>query len=116
MEAEGRTPDLPPVSAPHIVAYLMEIGPVEAGAMDGAPISWATMRYWQDQMGVTLQPWEARLIRRLSVEYLNQCRKARDPECPPPWGGMTEERRASLDARLRANFGALAMNREGGRT
>lgn len=111
MEEDGLTPIFPPNPAPHLTGYLMEMGPVESGGMDGAPIGWATMRFWQDQIGIELQPWEARLIRRLSAEYLEQCRKARSPDCPSPWGARTEEDRSAMSAKIKSLFGGLARNR-----
>lgn len=111
MEKDGIIPMFPPNSAPHLVNYLMEIGPVEAAGMDGAPIGWATMRHWQHQMAIELQPWEARLIRRLSAEYLTQSIKARKPDCPAPWGQMTDDDRDAISAKIRSVFGGLAKNK-----
>lgn len=108
MKADGITPVFPPHPAPHLVDYLMEIGPVEPAGMDNGPIGWSTMRHWQDQTGVTLEPWQARLIRQLSIEYLGEMRRAREPDCPAPWGGMTADRRAAVEAKLRAAFGGMA--------
>jgi hypothetical protein len=111
MEEKGITPIFPPLPAPYLLSYLTDLGFVEAGGMEGAPIGWTTLCHWQVQTGITLQPWEARLIRRLSTEYLNQSRKARSPDCPAPWGQVTEEQRASVSAGLRSMFGGLARNK-----
>jgi hypothetical protein len=108
MEADGISPVMPPQPAPHLVTYLMEIGPVEPAGVDNAPVSWPTMESWQRQTGVTLEPWQAKLIRRLSIEYLAEMRRAREPDCPAPWGGMTPDRRAAVEAKLRAAFGGMA--------
>lgn len=108
MEADGVTPDMPPVSAPFLIGWLMEIGPVEAAGMDRAPISWATMRAWEQIAGISLEPWQARLLRRLSADYLSENRAAEDPDAVAPWGGVAEDQRAAVDAKLRAAFGGLA--------
>ena len=80
----------------------MEIGPVETSGMDAAPIGWTSIMHWQQLTATQLQPWEARLIRRLSIDYLDQSRKARSPDCPSPWCASIEDKRAAVDAKLRA--------------
>jgi len=112
MEADGIEPIFPPNPAPHLIRYLMEMGPVEPGGMDAAPVSWTTMRHWQEQTGIELPPWQARLIRRLSADYLDQSRKAREPDCPAPWGQRTEEERHAISAKIKDLFGGMARNRQ----
>jgi hypothetical protein len=109
MEADGVVPVLPPNSAPHLVQYLMEMGPVESTGMENGPISWGEMTDWCERTGVDLMPWQAKLIRRLSIDYLGEMRRAREPDCPAPWGGMTADRRATVEAKLRAAFGGMAQ-------
>lgn len=111
MEEDGITPLFPSNPAPHLIRYLMEIGPVETAGMDAAPIGWATMRHWQDQVCVELTPWEARLLRRLSIDYLDQTRKSRSPDCPAPWGERTEEDRAAISAKIKSIFAGMARNK-----
>lgn len=107
MQEEGAEPTFPPNSAPYLVEYMMEIGPVEAGGMEASPIGWSTIKDWQQLTGVQLEPWQARLIRRLSISYLDQSRKARAPECPSPWIADLQGQRASVDAKLRARASLL---------
>lgn len=111
MEADGIVPIMPPLAAPYIVEFLMEVGPIEPSGMEGGPVSWTTLYHWQQQVGITLQPWELRLIRTLSAEYLDQMRKSRDPDCPAPWGGITDDHRAAVSAKISALFGGLARNK-----
>ena len=108
LTADGVVPAMPPCSAPHLVAWLMEVGPIEPGVMDQAPIGWSTLRDWQAQIGLTLPPWQVRLLRRLSRDYAIESRRARDEDCPAPWGVITEDQREAVDAKLRAAFGGLA--------
>ena len=112
MEQEGLTPSFPACPAHHIIQYLMEMGPVEPAGMDFAPISWTTMHCWQGMTGITLKPWEARLIRQLSIEYLDETRKARKPDCPSPWTAeISDTQREAVSAKIRSIFGGLARNR-----
>jgi hypothetical protein len=52
--------------------------------MGAAPIGWQDLIAWQSQTGIALQPWEARIIRQASREYVSQMAEAMKPECPPP--------------------------------
>ena len=36
-------------------------------------------------MGVELQPWESKLLRRLSADHLVMSSRAIDPACPSPY-------------------------------
>ena len=87
---------------PHIITRLVEIGLTEAGS---SPLSWREIDAWCARTGVDLAPWEARLIRSLSVAYLAEGRKAESETCPPPWrAGVTQREidadEAALDALL----------------
>jgi len=78
-------PDMPPVSAGHIIDYLWEVGPtLSAGGYPGS-ITHGELRSWQVNTGITLQPWEIRFMRRLSHEYLAELHAAEKPERPAPW-------------------------------
>ena len=97
---------MPPNPAPHFIDRLVEIGLTEATGMGSAPLSWSSIASWQSVMCITLQPWESRLIRKLSVEYLAESRRAECENCPPPWRTepTEQERQVELD-RLRMVLG-----------
>lgn len=106
MKRSGVTPRMPPNPAPYLTARLVEIGLTEAAGLGAAPLSWREIMEWQRATGVELAPWEARLLRRLSVEYLAESRRAELETCPPPW--RTEPTQAEMDAEeaaLRAVLG-----------
>ena len=63
----------------------MEIGPTESGGFGAAPLSWREIHYWQECMGLRLQPWEIRMIRRLSAEYVSESSRAEDDDAQAPW-------------------------------
>src|SRR3546814_18930817 len=70
--------------------------------MGAAPLSWQSIRSWSDMTGIYPAPWEARLIRKLSIEYLAEGRRAESENCPPPWRAeVTERERETEVQRLR---------------
>ena len=105
LREDGIDPDLPPLRAAHIVDWLMQIGPVEAAGMGQAPISWQSIQGWQQLTGIPLEPGQAKLLRRLSTDYLVENRAAEDPDRPPPWTAKpTEDRRNAVSRKLRSIF------------
>jgi hypothetical protein len=109
MEEAGIDPEMPDLSVPHLFQYLMEAGPFETG-MERAPLSWRELAEWQRNTGVVLQPWETKLIRRASAEYLSELTRAEKPDCLPPWGDEVAEQDHAelLDRKLDAMFAGLA--------
>lgn len=74
--------------------------------MGAVPLSWTTIDAWQRVTGISLDPWEARLIRRLSSDYLAMSREAENETCPSPWRApVTAQQRDSELARLRLLLG-----------
>jgi hypothetical protein len=84
-KSSGEEPPLPPLTAQHIYDALMEVGPTEAGAMGPIPLSWREIDAWAARTFARPSAWEARLLRRLSAEYVNQAHLAEDRNCPAPW-------------------------------
>ena len=83
---EDYEPPLPNIDGMmHVLGYLFEIGPVMTGAMGPAPITHTEIDAWQANTGVDLAAWEARVMRRLSIEYIGEMQRAEKPDCPPPW-------------------------------
>lgn len=106
MKKNGVTPPMPPNPAPHIVNRLIEMGLSEANGMGASPLSWREIMAWQTATGVDLPPWEARLIRTLSVAYLAESRNAESENCPPPWRApVTRREMDTEEARLRMVLG-----------
>ena len=100
MEADGIVPMTPPLpeDLPYI-EWLLEIGPTEAGGMGAVAIGWRTLQAWQDCTGILLAPWEARLLRRLSGDWLTENERARKPDCPAPWSPEPTESSREVVAR-----------------
>lgn len=97
---------MPPNPAPHITDWLIELGITEAAGMGAAPLSWREIAAWADGICVPVQPWERRLLRRLSATYLAEGRKSESEHCPPPWRmGVTAREREVEEAQLRSVLG-----------
>lgn len=84
----------------------MEIGPTEAGGMGAVPLSWREIDAWASRTFARPSAWEARLLRRLSAEYLAESRAAEDPHRPTPWAERpTTVDREANERQLRAVLG-----------
>lgn len=86
----------------YLIAYLYELGPTVASGMGAGPVTFAEMAAWQAARGFELAPWEARLLRRLSVDYLAESNRATKRDCLPPWGGSIAVRVSRNKAAARA--------------
>lgn len=88
-------PEMPAVDAEHLIDHLWHIGP----AIQGSPVSHQEIRAYQKNMGFQLNPWECGALRRLSVAYLVELRKAEKKNAPAPFD----------DKRLRGLLTAKAL-------
>jgi hypothetical protein len=85
-EDDTYQPDMPPLECgAYLIAYLFEVGPVMSGGMGPVPLTHGELRCWQDNIGLQLQPWEARFLRRLSREYAAEMHRAEKADAPAPW-------------------------------
>ena len=100
MQAQGNEPEMPdPGPAGYLAGYLWEVGPAVAGGMGPAAIGWADLQAWQAMTGVVLLPWEARLLRHCSLEYVAQLAASDDPAAPEPYRpAQPSERRKQAQA------------------
>lgn len=108
---QGTDPPMPPVpiDGRYLIEQFHEVGPASHGAMGGLlPVTFAEMEAWQQATAVELLPWEARLLRRLSCEYVAQYAASDAPECPAPWTSGNERAREDVSRRVRLIFGARA--------
>ncbi|MDD2742324.1 MAG: hypothetical protein PHV02_08625 [Rhodocyclaceae bacterium] len=90
------------------------MGPVLSGGMGPAPITFSEIESWQRQTGVSLQPWELRLMRRLSFDYITETQKAAAPECPPPWApdDDSEKNRAATANKVKNVMRSFILSKE----
>ena len=72
---------MPPCDALYLAGYLFEIGPV----MGDIPLTHSEIESWMRNTGLRLNTWEIRTLKRLSIDYLAESRKATESGCPAPW-------------------------------
>jgi hypothetical protein len=113
MRADGvHTVPLPPMdpACEYLLGHFLEVGPAQAGGMGLAPVGYTELAAWQQLSGVPLQPWEARLLRHLSREYVAEHHAASEQGRPAPWAapGSTDQR-AAVSRQLSLNLRAMAM-------
>lgn len=79
-------PDMPPLEwGRYLVDYLFELGPTVAAGMGSGPLPPSEIEAGQRLLGIQFLPWEARLLLRLSREYLQESHRATEERCTPPW-------------------------------
>lgn len=69
----------------YLLGYLFEIGPAMSGPAGPCEISHEEICCWQDLTGIDLQAWEARTLRRLSREYVDEMNRATSRDAAAPW-------------------------------
>lgn len=79
----------------------MEAGPSSKGGMGPTQLSWADLAAWEHGTGIELQPWESRLLRLLSLEYIKEGNRAEAHDALPPWveAEVTVEAKAAMSLR-----------------
>lgn len=78
--------DMPHVDVgQYILDYLWELGPTAGNGFGVVAIGHEAIRAWQDNVGLCLEAWEVRLLRRLSAAYAEEYNLAAEPDRPAPW-------------------------------
>ena len=91
-----------PEEAAYLVSALMEAGPTTVAGMGEIPLTWADLMAYQHGAGQDFAPWELRLIRRLSGEYLSESIRAKAPDARAPWiKEVTAEQRSEVAQQMR---------------
>lgn len=95
---------MPPLEwGQYLIDHLFEFGPTMAAGMGSGPLTAVEICAWQDLLGIEFEPWEARLLRRLSSEYLSESHAATKRDRPPPYGAspaLTKARARDVDRNL----------------
>lgn len=103
----GAKPDLPPLPATlqQIVGLLFDVGPVSNGGQGAVPLTWLDLQAWQSATGLCLPPWQLRLLRRLSADYLMELNRGASVDAPPPWErDLTPDRRKRVAKHIKNIF------------
>lgn len=106
----GVNPPVPPNPLPYLTEWLFEIGPTEPAGMGAAPIAWQTLAIWSELTGAELLPWEARLLRNLSREYLNEAHQAEKRDRPAPWSEHID--REAISSKVSSLFRSRLLERK----
>jgi hypothetical protein len=109
LQSEGKAAHMPPLGpGGYLVDHLWDAGPTVHTGMGPAPLSHADLAAYQANMGIELQAWEVRTLRRLSADYLAACQAAKEADAPAPYvpAQIDAERRATVSRGLKAMFGA----------
>jgi len=106
MQEDGIVPPMPILPATSYIEWLMDLGPADP---EGAPIGWRTLQAWQECTGIRLQPWEAKLLRSLSGDWLAEKDRAKKPDCPAPWTHIVDSNREAVEHKIRAAFSGFAL-------
>lgn len=69
----------------HLIDYLFDVGPTRQSEAGEGPLDDVVLRAWQDNSGYGLEPWECRMLRRLSSDWLKQRQESEAENCRPPW-------------------------------
>lgn len=112
---DGQEPDFPELSGgAYLVEHLWDVGPVLSGGMGAVPLTHEELRAWQSNTGIELQPWEARLLKNLSQDYLAESHRAEKSDCPPPYQPeqMLQQNREAVAQKVRNAMNAYRMAKE----
>lgn len=77
----------------YLLEFLWEVGPTACGPAGPVQLPASEIESWQRQIGIQLQPWEFRLLRRLSGDYANESYAATKPDRPPPFAESKDAER-----------------------
>lgn len=111
MRAEGVVPSVPHNPCPWLTDWLFEAGPTGIGAMGPVPLGWQEIAEWARMTGRDLLPWEAQMLRRLSVDFAAEMIRAEAADCPPPWTADQDivANKEIVARKVKNTFGALAL-------
>lgn len=110
LRAKGEDALLPPNPAKYLSDWLFEIGPTKPTGMGSAAITFGDMTDWSGIMGIEILPWEAKALRRLSVDYANEAHRATKHDRPPPYSGSEDvivSNRDRVGMQVKALFSGL---------
>ena len=98
--------------ADYLLGYLFEIGPTVAAGMGAGPIEWPHINAWCERIGIDLEPWESRFLRRLSLEYLSESHKAEKRDARAPWRlpEVSSEQKQKVAMGMRDYFRRMAAD------
>ena len=80
---------MPPIDAgEYFLSALVEMGFAESSSSGFLPLRWSEIDAYSRLTGTFSEPWESRLIRSMSSEYIAGRDTGMDELGIPPWGDM----------------------------
>jgi len=82
--------NLPPIEhGAYLIDYLWEVGTAVSAGFGLSAVTFAELRAWQQCAGIDLQPWEVRILRLLSSDYVAESKRAEKPDSLAPYSNNT---------------------------
>jgi hypothetical protein len=79
------------------------------GGAGPAPITFFELASWMELTGIELEPWEVRVLRTLSRDYVAELARAEKLTAKAPWQGeATPAERAAAARAMRDSLRAMA--------
>ena len=104
-------PDL--IGCEYLIDWLFDIGVSMHTGMGSVPISWQEIESWGKDMD--LSPWEKKMLRDLSTEYVSYSQKASEPDCPQPFFRyISEEQRKTVSNNILNTLRNINKTKSGG--
>lgn len=82
---------------------------MQSGGATG-PVSFTEIDCWARATGIDLLPWESLALRRLSVVFVREAERAKDPKRPAPWKPVVLDKKVISDGVLKV-FKAMQKSR-----
>ena len=104
-------PDL--IGCEYLIDWLFDIGVSMHTGMGSVPISWQEIESWGKDLD--LSPWEKKMLRDLSTEYVSYSQKASEPDCPQPFFRyISEEQRKTVSNNILNTLRNINKTKSGG--
>ena len=100
---------LPPLeSHSYIIEWLFDVGPGMSFGMGLCPLTYQEINAWA--LGIDINPWERKILKNLSSEYVSWSNQATKEDCPIPYAeteAPTEEKAAAITNGLADGFRSI---------
>jgi len=80
----------------YLFGYLTESGPLE---------TWQEIKAWSELNATPLEPWEARILRNISIAHVNEQHRASAVDCFAPWSDDDRIDEKAVADKTKAIFG-----------
>lgn len=101
------------VGCEYLLEWLFEIGVSMHTGMGSIPLSWQEISEWGKDLDLT--PWEKKMLRELSTEYVSYSQKASEPDCPQPYFRyISEDQRNAVSKNILSTLRNINKIKSGG--